>query len=133
MRDIILDTQILLWYQADSPLLSSTSLAALLDEDNALFISQTSWWEMAIKISGGKLAMFLAESMLYANRRGINTLDIASTHLLYVEALPFYIVSGKEHRDPFDRLIISQALVENMSVLSADEKFDWYPGLHRIT
>ena len=130
MPRVLLDTQILLWYQTDSPQLSKSALATLLDADYELMISAAIWWEMAIKISSGKLSVDLPASMTAATQRGIETLSLRTPHFLQVATLPYPSI---EHRDSFDRLIIAQTLVEDIVVLTADEKFDLYQGLRRLS
>ena len=132
---IILDTQILIWYQTQNPHLTTNARSLLLDTSNELVVSAATWWEMAIKISSGKLTVDLpiqkqqysfgisqARVGYCATRRGISTLPILATHFLQVVALPY---PDAKHRDPFDRLIIAQALVENVPVLTADTKRLW--------
>lgn len=130
MPRLLLDTQILIWYQTNHPHLSDSARLLLLNADYELLVSAATWWEMAIKISSGKLIIDLPISMAAAIRRGIETLPLRPQHFLQVATLPY---PDLNHRDPFDRLIVAQALVENIPVLTADDKFDLYVGLQRLT
>lgn len=124
----LLDTHTLLWIINGDPKLSEKVKSLFLDEDNDIAISMASIWEMAIKISlnklkiPGPLAEFVAE---HIKGNKINILPIELNHIYHLENLPFF------HRDPFDRLIIAQAMAENMSILGQDEVFDQY-SINRI-
>lgn len=125
---ILLDTQSFLWFIGDVAVLSNKAKETFLDQKNELFLSLASIWEIAIKISIGKLA--LQQSLEYfipaqLQENSIAQLDINFRHVARVVNLPFH------HRDPFDRLIISQALEEDLPVLSSDSAFDAY-GIKRI-
>ncbi len=120
---ILLDTQAFLWIIADAPELSKKAKNIFLDQENDLFLSLASIWEMAIKLSLGKLKLKQpVEKFLPAQlqENSIFQLDISFRHVVGVTSLPFH------HRDPFDRLIISQAVQENLPILSSDEAFDEY-------
>jgi PIN domain nuclease of toxin-antitoxin system len=120
---ILLDTQAFLWFINDASELSRRAKKIFLDEENDLLLSLASVWEMAIKLSIGKLKLkqpldkFIPAQLQENN---ITQLDITFRHVAKVASLPFH------HRDPFDRLIISQALEENIPILSSDEAFDSY-------
>lgn len=129
MARVLLDTQILIWYQQRNPRLTTKAHVLLLDVDNELVVSAATWWEMAIKISAGKLEIDLPASMAAAARRGIGTLPLAPAHFLRVATLPY---PNEKHRDPFDRLIIAQALAERIPILTADDKFSSYAGLQLL-
>ena len=95
-----------------------------LDTNNSIFLSIASVWEIAIKKSLNRLTMsgtlteFVNEHII---GNDIGLLNIQLEHIYQIETLPFH------HRDPFDRLIVAQALIENIPVLSADASFDYYP------
>ena len=123
---LLLDTHAFLWFLAGDPSLSSAARTAMEDAGNDLLMSVASLWEMAIKVSIGKLSLpgdyeQFIRSQLATN--SIQLLDITLQHAARVSTLPFP-VSG--HRDPFDRLLIAQALVENIPVVSQDGAFDGY-------
>jgi PIN domain nuclease of toxin-antitoxin system len=120
---LLLDTHTFLWFIDDSPLLS-TKGKALLEADNELLLSIGSLWEIAIKLCLGKLTVAMPLEMLMTQQLTSNDIDILAItvpHLVTVSALPLH------HRDPFDRLIIAQAMVEQMPIVSADPAFDAYP------
>ena len=125
---ILLDTHAFLWAIADAPSLSRAAKDAFEDEENELLLSLASTWEMAIKISLGKLTLgkpldvLLPEQMA---RNSIVHLSIESRHAFHVAALPFH------HRDPFDRLLAAQCLVDDLTLLSANPVFDRY-GVRRV-
>jgi PIN domain nuclease of toxin-antitoxin system len=121
---VLLDTQAFLWLVLDQPALSKQAKKIFLNTDNQLFLSIASMWEIAIKTSIGKLHIHqpierFIPSQLQEN--GITQLDINFRHVAKVATLPFH------HRDPFDRLIISQAMEEKWPILSIDTAFDNYP------
>ena len=120
---LLLDTHTFLWFIDDSPLLSAKG-KALLEADNDLLLSIGSLWEIAIKICLGKLTVVMPTEVLMTQQLTSNDIDVLSItvpHLVTVSTLPLY------HRDPFDRLIIAQAMVEQMPIVSADPAFDAYP------
>lgn len=120
---ILLDTQAFLWIISDAPELSKKAKKIFLDQENDLFLSLASIWEMAIKSSIGKLKLKQPIEKFFPTQLQENSilqLDISFRHVVGVTSLPFH------HRDPFDRLIISQAIQENLPILSSDEAFDAY-------
>lgn len=119
----ILDTHAFLWFVLDDPQLSSKALGVISDLNNVLLLSPASYWEIAIKVSLGKYEIpgsfqDWLEKQLSIN--GFEILPIQVSHAAKVTTLPFY------HRDPFDRLLIAQSLVENIPIISTDGKFDQY-------
>jgi PIN domain nuclease of toxin-antitoxin system len=120
---VLLDTHTFLWFVLGHTQLSSTALARILDPAYTKLMSPVSYWEIAIKISVNKLT--LHEPYEAFMRRGIVgngfvILPIEPKHTAVLTTLPFH------HRDPFDRLLIAQALVEQVQILSADVAFDAY-------
>jgi PIN domain nuclease of toxin-antitoxin system len=123
----LLDTHSLIWFLSGDPQLSAIARKLIDDENNVLFINIASLWEMAIKFSIGKLNLGQPFEMLFPeqlNTNSIEMLDITVDHLKMVCSLPFH------HRDPFDRLIVAQALVEHLPVISIDTILDSY-GIKR--
>jgi len=124
----ILDTHALLWITSDSDRLTSKAKSIYLDDKNEIWLSKASVWEMAIKISLKKLQIknnienFINDHVV---GNGIKILDITLEQIYKLETLPFH------HRDPFDRLIISQSMTEGIPVISSDHKFDKY-NVNRI-
>ena len=121
---ILLDTHALLWFLLDDPKLSRTARDVIADGENRLEISPASYWEIAIKISLGKyllpepLGAFMDRELADNEMR---ILPILPRHVAVLTDLPFH------HKDPFDRLIIAQAMVEGIPVVSSDGAFDAYP------
>ena len=120
---ILLDTHVLIWLVEGDKNLSTLARSAIEDEDNSLYLSIASLWEITIKLSLGKLDLQLSvdemvESFLIPG--GIEILQIETSHLSILRDLPLH------HRDPFDRLIIAQAQAEKMTLISADGVFDLY-------
>jgi PIN domain nuclease of toxin-antitoxin system len=120
--NLLLDTHTLIWLLEGDSNLSQTAKAAIENPDNTNFVSIATVWEMAIKVSIGKLEMQAPLNMLKTlmELNGIETLPVSIEHALLVSKLPFY------HKDPFDRLLIAQAINENMPLLTRDEKFSHY-------
>ena len=120
---ILLDTHILLWWDSDPSRLTPTASALCHDPANTLVVSHVSAWEMQIKRQLGKLDMRLPLADLLDEQRatnGIELLPISLSHILALGDLP------PHHKDPFDRLLIAQANVEGLALLSADGVFDQY-------
>jgi len=122
--NLLLDTHALIWFISGDNQLSEQAKEAFLNQNNKLFFSKASLWEMTIKISLGKLV--LAEHWLNAIKKemlsnGIQWLEIEIDHCKTLAGLPFH------HRDPFDRLLISQAISESMCIISIDSQFSRYP------
>jgi len=123
---LLLDTHTFLWLAEGNPNLSRTAEAALLDPSDDLFLSVATVWELAIKTTNPKQQLVFADPLdLYLARWSqayqLTELPIRSHHALYLAGLPGY------HRDPFDRILISQAVVEGMTLVSIDGKFAAYP------
>src|SRR5690606_7087540 len=118
----LIDTQILIWSLGDIQKLSPSAISILRREENDIFISIASLWEIAIKISVEKIKLpvpfedFIEETL----SNNFEILGIELVHLLTLTSLPFY------HRDSFDRVIISQAISEKIAIVSSDEKFSFY-------
>lgn len=114
----LLDTHVLLWALRDDPRLSKKARAILLDDAHALFWSAASTWELAIKASLKRIR-FASPLVEYLPAKleseGVEPLSVTTAHAGAVESLPFH------HHDPFDRLLIAQARVEGLSLLSADK------------
>lgn len=123
---LLLDTHAFLWLVVGSPNLSAAARVGLADPANELFLSVASVWELAIKTSSPKPQLTLTDPLdayiaKWTTIYQLNLLPIQSPHALYVVGLP------NHHRDPFDRILIAQALVEGMMLVSGDGKFTSYP------
>ena len=122
---VLLDTHVFLWFITDDRRLSSRVREIMEDPENDLLLSIASLWEIAIKASLGKLTLARPFGELMPHElaeNAIEVLPIRLDHLTTLTSLPFH------HRDPFDRLIVAQAVVEEMPVLSADSAFSPYPA-----
>ena len=120
----LLDTSSFLWFIAGSDSLSIKARDLIVDMNNDLFLSVASLWEIAIKMSIGKLKLLRSfEQIVPAQleENFINILPIELNHLSQIIELPFH------HRDPFDRLIIAQSMTEGLPVISRDASFQMYP------
>lgn len=119
----LLDTHTFLWFCQDDPLLSASAKKLIEDPGNQKFFSIASCWEIAIKVGLGKLKLGESSVTYIPNalsRAGFDLLAISVAHATGVESLPAH------HKDPFDRLLVSQALVEGMSIVSVDSQLDAY-------
>jgi len=125
---IILDTHAFLWFVDDDPRLSDIARDLIEAEDTQPFLSMASLWEIAIKISLGKLQLkhpyetFISQQLTL---NGIGILNLSLEHTAALVTLPFH------HRDPFDRLIAVQSKIEKMPLVSTDPAFDAY-GVKRV-
>ena len=119
----LLDTHSLIWFISGDAQMSSHALQLIDAEENELFVSIASLWEMAIKFSLGKLELAAPFEELFPRQleeNNIEVLGITVEHLEAVCHLSFH------HRDPFDRLIIAQAQIEELPIISVDTVFDAY-------
>jgi PIN domain nuclease of toxin-antitoxin system len=126
--NLLLDTHTFLWFIAGDPRLSSTARTLIEDPENDRALSIASLWEMSIKISIGRLNLKVTFKTLvqdHIKKNAISLLPVLPEHLDSLLALPFH------HKDPFDRLIISQGITDNRTILSRDEVFDRYEGIVR--
>jgi PIN domain nuclease of toxin-antitoxin system len=120
----LLDTHVFLWWVSGDPRLSQRAIDVIADGKNSLFLSAASGWEMAIKLALGKLILpgsleSFVSGQLAAN--SIQVLPVQMAHALHVSNLPPY------HRDPFDRLLVAQAQLERMPILTGDPWIAKYP------
>jgi len=118
----ILDTHALIWFLEDNPKLSTPAKNEIESTQNQCFVSIASLWEIAVKISLGKLALRYDFSLLsdFLIKSDIEILPIEFEHLQELLHLDF------PHKDPFDRLIIAQSISEKMTIITKDENFDKY-------
>ena len=121
---LLLDTHAFLWFIAGNSSLSNDARVAIEDLNNEKFVSMASVWEIAIKVSIRKLSLSAPFETLIPqeiSKNGFDFLDVKFIHIAELCTLPYH------HRDPFDRLIIAQAIVEGIDVVSIDAAFDSYP------
>jgi PIN domain nuclease of toxin-antitoxin system len=120
---ILLDTHAFLWWDSEPEKLSERALELCQDPENLLLLSAASVWEMQIKIQLGKLKINLpvADLIHQQEENGIGILPVHLSHVLALSDLP------PLHRDPFDRLLVAQAIVEDAAFISADPLIAQYP------
>lgn len=120
---LLLDTQIFIWWDSESDRLPARLLRLCEDQANTLVLSVASIWEMQIKVQLGKLELNrpLEEIVRDQERTNrIQLLPVQAAHVFGLRQLPYH------HKDPFDRLLIAQALVEDMTMVSVDPVFAQY-------
>jgi len=119
----LLDTHAFLWWIADDPKLSARARERIASGDNAIYLSAASAWELAIKARLGRLTVhepleaFVSQQL---SLNGFTALPVQVFHALRVQRLPDH------HRDPFDRLLVAQAQLEDMSLITADRQIRRY-------
>jgi PIN domain nuclease of toxin-antitoxin system len=121
--NLLLDTHTFVWWRDDPEKLSAKAFELISDPDNEVYLSVVSAWELQIKIALNKVE--LKESLRSSieeeqQTNGFLLLPVTLPHVLHLEHLPSH------HKDPFDRLLISQAAVENMHLVSGDARFTDY-------
>ena len=126
--NLLLDTHAALWFWWNDPRLSAAAMSAIRDPANRKLVSPATPWEVAIKVSlrklniGGPFRGFFPQQM---RRTNFEWLPMADEHFASLVTLPFH------HKDPFDRLLAAQALVEGIPIVSRDAAFDAY-GVTRL-
>ena len=125
---LLIDTHALLWWLSDDPSLSRPARKAMAETSNVLLVSAATAWEIATKVRLGRLpgaAELAADFQGFMLREGFTTLDITTDHAIRAGLLP------GPHRDPFDRMLISQALAEGLPIVTKERVFEAY-GVRRI-
>jgi PIN domain nuclease of toxin-antitoxin system len=120
----LLDTMVWLWSVGPTDKIGSAALEILTNGEEEIYLSAASSWEIAIKTKLGKFELAEPPGRYVPKRlaeQGIRSLSVTHSHSLRVYDLPLH------HQDPFDRLIIAQAIAEEMTVLTADRAFQMYP------
>lgn len=123
---LLIDSHVLLWAALDDPRLAGAQRSAYVDPDNDLLVSTATLWELGIKHALGKLPLPVMPRDFFAREievRGYSVLDVKRAHAERAAELPY---PDPRHRDPFDRMLIAQALVEGITLLSADGRFGAY-------
>lgn len=120
---LLLDTHSFLWFIAGDERLSVRAKEAIADLENEVLLSVASLWEMAIKVNIGKLKLPQPYGALIREQLALNEMGVLRTKLSHFAA---YADLPLQHRDPFDRLIIAQALVEELPIVGRDEEFEKY-------
>lgn len=115
----LLDTSVLIWWAEDNKRLNSEFREVIKDDNNRIFISVASAWEIAIKVNLKKIQITTTVEDI-VKRYGFMLLPIEIDHINELSKLP------NIHRDPFDRILVAQSIVENYELLTADEKVKEY-------
>jgi len=126
--NLLLDSHTLLWFLRDDPSISAAAKALIVDPGNHKFVSIASCWEIAIKATRNKIGLSEPSGVLLSRelpRNGFDVLPIELRHATQVELLP------EHHKDPFDRLLVAQSLLEGMPLVSVDVQLDAY-GVIRL-
>ncbi|SKB55319.1 type II toxin-antitoxin system VapC family toxin [Dyadobacter psychrophilus] len=121
----LIDTHILLWHSDNNQKLSDQVIFELNSSLTSLYVSHATYWEMAIKKGLGKLDLIVpvSEFRRTAMRNSFHSLPFDNEHYDVLEQLPLL------HADPFDRMIIAQAIAENLTIITQDKKFELYQNL----
>jgi PIN domain nuclease of toxin-antitoxin system len=120
---LLLDTQCFLWWFTEPERLNPEAIKQIITSENELFFSVASAWEISIKVGIGKLPLPEAVDVYIASRMrllGVQQLNITFPHTYRVATLPLV------HRDPFDRLLVAQTQIEQMTLVTADEILNEY-------
>jgi PIN domain nuclease of toxin-antitoxin system len=120
---LLLDTHVLIWLDIAKNRLSVAAQQAIQDRENSIYLSLVSVWEMQIKIQLGKLHLNASLSATLAAHQQTNGIQLLSMQLSYILALSQL---PQHHHDPFDRLLIAQAQVEGLTLVSNDAKIQQY-------
>ncbi|MDR1241946.1 MAG: type II toxin-antitoxin system VapC family toxin [Deltaproteobacteria bacterium] len=119
---ILLDTNALLWALANAPRIAPVK-ELLLDDGNEVFVSTVSWWEIAIKTRIGKLNASLPELRATALESGFLELPLLGSHAEMLATIP------RHHNDPFDHMLVAQAMAEPMRLITGDNVLSQYTAL----
>ncbi len=125
---LLLDTHAFLWFITDDPQLSTVAKGHISDANNEVLVSPASYWEIAIKVRLGKYPLSVPYETFITRGiegNGFKVLPIEPRHTSVLTTMPFH------HRDPFDRLIVAQAQVEQVPIVSVDAILDTY-GVTRL-
>lgn len=124
---VLLDTHAFLWFILADSQLSGAAKGIIENPGNDVAVSPASYWEIAIKIQLGKYALQEPFRQFFDKHVATNNFSIIPVEPRHAEPLTTLPTSPPYHKDPFDRLIIAQAMVEGIPVVSADRAFDAYP------
>ena len=119
--NLLLDTHVFLWAIDDDPTLSQKARNAIVDGNNLVFVSAATAWEITIKKAIGKLRLPQGDYLDELRLHRFTALDITTEHALVVGDLP------EHHKDPFDRMLVAQAQVENLTLVTRDPRLMVYP------
>lgn len=116
----LIDTHLLVWWFLDARELPAGARACIEDGSNRVLVSCASLWELAIKVSRGRIELKMERMLAAIEREGFEMLPIRPSHTLIVASLPWH------HADPFDRLLVAQARSEGLRLLTADRALAKY-------
>jgi PIN domain nuclease of toxin-antitoxin system len=119
---LLLDTNALLWALTNGPRIAPVR-ELLLDDENEIFVSTVSWWEIAIKARIGKLDANLPELRTTAQESGFLELPLLGSHTEMLTTMP------RRHNDPFDHMLVAQAMAEPMRLITGDNVLSQYTPL----
>ncbi|MGK7905073.1 MAG: type II toxin-antitoxin system VapC family toxin [Hormoscilla sp.] len=120
---MLLDTHVLLWFLDNNPRLPK-SIKENIENTESVFVSIASIWEISIKVNIGKLTLTTPLQMIRVNMRALNIQELPIT---FEDAITYASLPlTSKHRDPFDRILVAQAMNRSLSLVSADTKFDTY-------
>ncbi len=122
--NFLLDTHVFLWALGDPDRLGNTTRQTLADPENQVFVSVVALWEIAVKRRVGKLQADVADLLAQmAPASKLQLLGLLPRHILALDELPFH----EQHRDPFDHLVVAQAISESMTLVTSDRNVGLYP------
>jgi PIN domain nuclease of toxin-antitoxin system len=122
---LLIDSHAIVWWMTNDPRLSPVARRALGSPQQQRFISQASLWELSLKVAAGRLqgiGSTIENLRQESAKQAIQMLPITYEHIVRVENLPLH------HTDPFDRMLVAQALEEGLTILTADRAFSRYPA-----
>ena len=122
---LLIDSHAIVWWMTDDPRLSPAARQALGSPQHERFLSLASLWELSLKVSAGRLqgiGSTIVNLREASSKQSIQMLPITFEHIVRVENLP------RHHADPFDRLLVAQALEEGLTILTADRALSRYPA-----
>ncbi len=123
---LLLDSHVLLWWNKDTARLSPAQLKAISDPVNEVFVSAATAWELSIKTAAGKLSVTESISQTVL-RLSFRELPITLHHGELAASLPLH------HKDPFDRMLVAQAIAERLTLVTLDRRLSSYSGLAFLT
>lgn len=128
--ECLLDTNVLIWFLENNANLKPKVVEIIEEEQNSIYVSIASFWEMAIKLKLKKLKLSNSIKSIFeiTSSKGILILDLNKQHILQFESIDFF----DNHNDPFDRIIISTAIEEGFAIISSDQKFKQYDSVIKL-
>lgn len=118
--NLLVDTHALLWWLGDSPRLGSEARSAITEPGNAVHVSAATVWEISIKSALGKLDVAEADLLTELAKSHLSPLSISGSHAWAAGRLP------RHHEDPFDRMLVAQAMAESLTIVTHDRRFAGY-------